>query len=77
MATKIEADNPLNLWLANTRAELFAARIGVIEQILRSDLSEPDKIKQALLEIDRLNARREASQLEDTYEGAVGALVRD
>ena len=74
---KIEQDNPLNLWLANTRVDVLGACISRIEGLLDGDLTAEDKLANIRWAIDGLRQRQAASSSEDTYEGAVDALTRE
>ncbi len=75
--TRISEDSPLNLWLANTRADLYAARIHTIEMILDAAVSDRGKLASIRAEIQGLRRRQDAAAEQDTYEGQVDALTRE
>jgi len=76
MTTKIEQDNPLNLWLANTLVETLSATISGIEVILSADTDDRSKVAAIRAAVEVVQARRERAALETTYEAAVDELTR-
>ena len=75
--TKIEENNPLNLWLANAKCALLASFATNVESLLANpELSDRDKLTNIRWAVETVRMKEDLAMLENTYEGKVGALTR-